>query len=349
MSEFYIIEIMFFTALAFIFTIAWTPLWTNILYRYKLGKQIRGDGTTPIFTALHLQKSGTPTMGGVLVWVTTLFFAVASYYIAQLFPDGFLGKINFLTRKETLLPLGCLVASALVGLVDDYMDVRHLGPKGRGIQFRHKLLIFAAIALVGAWWFFGKLDWHIVHLPFLGYFSIGWWYVPFFIATVVTTAFAVNQTDGLDGLAGGTLIIAFASYSVIAFAQGRFDLSVFCAVIVGALLAFLWFNINPARFFMGDTGSMSLGVTLALVALYTNTVMYLPLIGFIFLVEAASTVIQILSKKLRAGKKVFRSAPIHHHYQARGWSEPKVVMRFWVMAGVWAVIGLLLFLLDRTI
>ncbi len=348
MTDFYIIKLLFFTTSAFVFTVLWTPLLTHFLYKHKLGKQIRDDGSTPIFTKMHQAKSGTPTMGGVLIWVTTLLFALAFFYLAKIFPMDILKTLNFLSRSQTLLPLGCLVASALVGLADDFLDARRLGYKQRGIKFWHKLVIYAVIALVGAWWFYFKLDWDLIHIPFLGFFNVGWWYILFFISVVIGTAFAVNQTDGLDGLAGGTLVIAFASYAVIAFVTERFDLAVFCGVIVGALLAFLWFNINPARFFMGDTGSMSLGVTLALVALYTNTAFILPFIGFIFVLEAMSTIVQLVSKKLRNGKKVFLSSPIHHHFEAKGWPEPKIVMRFWVISGVMAVIGLIVFLLDKS-
>jgi len=348
MQNFYIIKILLLTTLAFVFAIAWTPLLTHFLYKYKLGKQIRDDGSTPIFSQLHASKSGTPIMGGLLIWVTTLILSIVFFYLAKILPWEIFKNLNFLTRSQTLLPLGCLVASALVGFVDDFMDSRKLGHKKRGIKFWHKLVIYAVIALVGAWWFYFKLDWDLVHIPFVGGINIGWYYILLFIAVVVGTSFAVNQTDGLDGLAGGTLLIAFASYAVIAFATSKFDLAVFCGVIVGALLAFLWFNINPARFFMGDTGSMSLGITLALVAFYTNTIFILPFLGFIFVAEALSTIIQIISKKLRNGKKVFLSAPIHHHFEAKGWPEAKVVMRFWVIAGVTAVIGLMVFLLDQT-
>ena len=349
MQEFYVIRILFFTAMAFVFTIAWTPFFTHFLYKYKLGKQIRDDGSTPLFSKLHAHKAGTPTMGGVLIWVTVLIFSLAFFYFAKYLPFPIFKSLNFLTRSQTLLPLGCLVASALVGLVDDYLDVRRKGYKNRGIKFSHKLIIYAVIALVGALWFYFKLEWDLIQIPFFGYFNIGLWYIPFFIAIVVGTAFSVNQTDGLDGLAGGTLLIAFGAYCVIAFSTGKYELATFCGVIVGALLAFLWFNINPARFIMGDTGSISLGVTLALVALYTNTVFILPFIGFIFVIEALSTVIQLTSKKLFNGKKVFLSAPIHHHFEALGWPETKIVMRFWIIAGVSTVLGLAIFVLDKTL
>jgi phospho-N-acetylmuramoyl-pentapeptide-transferase len=349
MQDFVIIKILVLAALAFIFTYAWTPILTHFLYKYKIGKQIRDDnGSTPIFTKLHIHKSGTPTMGGMLVWVTVLIFSLLFFYLGRLLPWEIFKEFNFLSRSQTLLPLSCLVASALVGLVDDYLDARKMGHNGRGIKFSHKLFIYAGIALVGALWFFFKLNWDLVHVPFAGDFNVGAWYILFFVLVVVSSAFAVNQSDGLDGLAGGTLLFSFASYAVISFATGRYDLAAFCGVIAGALLAFLWFNINPARFFMGDTGSMSLGITLALVALYTNTAFILPFIGFIFVIEALSTVIQLASKKLRNGKKVFLSSPIHHHFEAKGWPEGKIVMRAWVISGVTTAVGLIIFLLDKT-
>jgi phospho-N-acetylmuramoyl-pentapeptide-transferase len=180
----------------------------------------------------------------------------------------------------------------------------------------------------------------------LGNFNIGWWYIPLFIFVIVATSFSVNETDGLDGLAGGTLLFSFTAYAAIAYIQGKTDLAAFCVVIVGALLSFLWFNINPARFFMGDTGAMSLGVTLGVVAMLTNTVIILPIIGFIFVLESASVLIQITSKKIRK-KKVFLSAPIHHHFEALGWSEPRIVMRFWIISAVTSILGLILFLIEK--
>jgi len=281
-----------------------------------------------------------------LVWGTTLVLALAFGWIWTVWPDGFLGHLNFLTREQTLLPLGALVASALVGLVDDYLNVKKIGPHGGGLQMRHRLLIYTAIAVVGAWWFYFKLDWDLLHIPFLGDFNIGWWYIPFFILVIVSTSFSVNQTDGLDGLAGGSLLTSFAAFSVISLLQGKVDLAAFCAVIAGALLAFLWFNINPARFFMGDTGSMSLGVTLGIVAMLTNAALFLPIIGIVFVVEALSTLLQMTSKKLRK-KKIFKSSPIHHHLEAIGWPEPKIVMRFWVISMVSSGLGLALVILDQ--
>lgn len=349
MSDFYTIKILFLTTLSFVFTMAWTPALTHFLYKYKLGKKIRSDGSTPVFTKMHEHKTGTPTMGGVLVWGTVLIFSLLFFYLPEFLPWEIFKNLNFLSRGETLLPLGALVATALVGLVDDWYDVRGKGSLGGGgLKVKHRLLIYTAIASVGAWWFYSKLGWDLLHIPFLGNFEIGWLYILIFIFVIAATAFSVNETDGLDGLAGGTLLIAFGAYGVIAFALGKYDLAAFCGVVAGALLAFLWFNINPARFFMGDTGSMSLGVTLGVIAMLTNTVLILPLIGLIFVIESLSVIIQVFSKKLRGGKKVFLSSPIHHHFEAKGWSEPKIVMRAWLIAGVSAAAGLVVFLLDKT-
>jgi len=349
MQEFYIIRLLFLTGLAFVFAMAWTPLLTHFLYKYKMGKQTRSDGSTPIFSKLHLHKTGTPTMGGVIVWATVLVLGLIFYYLGEFTSLDIFDKLNFLSRKETLLPLGALVATALVGLVDDWLDARGKNGFGRGgLKVKHRLLIYMIIAIVGALWFYFKLDWDVFHVPFLGNFTLGWPYMLIFIFVIVATAFSVNETDGLDGLAGGVLLSSFSAYAVIAFALGKYDLATFCGVIVGALLAFLWFNINPARFFMGDTGSMSLGVTLGVISMLTNSALILPVIGFVFVVESASVIIQVLSKKFRAGKKVFISAPIHHHFEAKGWSEPKIVMRSWIIASVTAVAGLMIFLLDKT-
>ncbi len=342
-----IIIILVLSSLAFLWAIAWTPLWTSILYKYKLGKTIRNSGATPIFSKLHAAKSGTPTMGGVLIWLTTVVFAFGFFYLAKIFSWPFLSDLNFLSRTETWLPLGCLVASALVGLLDDWLDVKGKGTNGGGgLTMGKRLLIYTAIATVGALWFYFKLGRDTFNIPFLGNFHLGWIYILVFVFVIVGTAFSVNQSDGLDGLAGGTLLISFASYAVISFMNQRYDLATFCGVICGALLAFLWFNITPARFYMGDTGSMSLGITLGVIAMLTDTALILCVIGFIFVVEAVSTIAQILSKKIRH-KKIFLSAPIHHHLEAIGWSEAKIVMRFWVISGVAAASGLAIFLLNR--
>lgn len=341
-----VVEIFVMTALAFVMAIVWTPLLTNFLYRHRLRKHIRDTGSTPVFTALHENKAGTPTMGGVLVWLTTLVLAVVPWALDRVLHLDVFHRFNFLTRAETLLPLGALVAASLVGLVDDFYTVQRRGTTGGGLRLRHRLIIYTIIAVIGAWWFVAKLDWTTIHLPFVGNFDIGLWYFPIFVFIIVATSFSVNEADGLDGLAGGMLLSAFATFGAIAYVQGRYDLATLCGVIAGSLLAFLWFNINPARFFMGDTGAMGLGTTLGVVAMLTNSALFLPVIGLLFALESLSVIVQLLSKKFRK-KKVFLSAPIHHHFQAKGWSEPKVVMRFWIISAVSAVLGFVLFLIDR--
>ncbi|MFH0853342.1 MAG: phospho-N-acetylmuramoyl-pentapeptide-transferase [bacterium] len=346
LDTFSIIKVLSFAAVAFIVTVIWTPFLTNFLYKHKIGKQIRDSGSAPIFAKLHMKKSGTPTMGGVLIWITTLGLALLFACLAAITEVPFFKDINFLTRSETLLPLGALIATALVGLADDYFNVRKMGANGGGLRVRHKLVIYSVISIIAAWWFVAKLDWTTIHVPFAGNFDIGWWFAPIIIFIIVATSFSVNETDGLDGLAGGTLLAAFFAFAFIAFMQDKVNLATFCAVISGSLLAFLWFNISPARFFMGDTGSMALGTTLGIVAILTNSVFILPIIGLVFMVEALSVIIQLLSKKIRK-KKIFQSSPLHHHLEAIGWPETKIVMRFWVISAVMAVAGVSFYLIDK--
>jgi len=345
-SIFPIIKILTVSALSFVVAIFATPILTHFLYKYRLGKKVRNEGRTPIYTSLHKKKEGTPTMGGILIWVTVTFLAVGIWLLAKYVgPDNALFDYNFLTRKQTLLPLGILLFAAIIGLIDDLLGIFHFGRGKKGLRMRERIVVFTIISIIGALWFYFKLDWDLIHVPFVGDFNIGWWYIPIFIFIVTATAFSTNETDGLDGLAGGVLLTAFAGYAVISYAQGRIELATFCGAVVGALLAFLWFNINPARFFMGDTGSMSLGITLGVIAMLTNSLLFLPFIGFILLIESLSVIIQVISKKI-LHRKIFLSAPIHHHFEARGWPETKVTMRFWIISGVMAVIGLILFFID---
>lgn len=347
MESYFIIKVFVITTLSFLVALFWMPTLLNVLKKNGIGKKIRDEKTTPIFSKLHLKKEGTPTMGGILIWGTVLMLALVFFVFQDIFSGvDLFGKLNFLTQKETLLPLGALVASAIVGLFDDLFNVLKIGANGGGLRVRHRLFIYSLIAIVGAWWFYYKLDWDIIHIPFLGNFEIGLWYIPVFIFIIVATSHSVNLTDGLDGLAGGTLLASFAAYGAIAFVQGRFELAAFCGAIIGALLAFLWFNINPAKFFMGDTGAMSLGVTLGIVAMLTNYALLLPVIGSVFVLETVSVLAQWTSKKIFK-KKLFLSSPLHHHLEARGWPEATIVMRFWVISGVSAVVGLILFFIDK--
>lgn len=346
-SNFDIIKIFILTTVSFVVTILWTPLLAHYLYKYKLGKQIRSDEGTPVFTKIHAAKSGTPTMGGVLIWLTTLFLIFFIWFLSRITGAEFIDKLNFLSRPQTFLPLASLVAAALIGLVDDVIDVKSKNGRG-GMRVRERLVIFTVIAAVGALWFYFKLDWTTIHVPFVGNFDIGAWYIPIFIFIIVSTAFSVNEADGLDGLAGGILLASFVAFGAIALSQGRVELATFCGVIAGSLFAFLWFNIPPARFFMGDTGSMSLGVVLGVTAMLTNTPFLLLPIGIIFVIESGSVIIQLLSKHFRK-KKVFLSTPVHHHFEARGWPETKVTMRFWMISAIGTIVGLIIFLVDSKI
>ena len=347
-DAFLIAKILILTTVSFVIAMAWTPALTAFLYKHRMGKSLREAAQAPIFHDMHKQKSGTPTMGGVLIWGTVLVIAILLFGLSVLFPESDVARFSFLTRGQTYLPIAALVAAGIVGMIDDIFNVKKIGKNGGGIHIRERLVLYTIIAVIGAWWFYFKLDWTTLHVPFVGDLDIGLWYIPIFIAVIVGTSFSVNQTDGLDGLAGGTLTSAFASFAVISFLQGRYELAAFCGVVIGALLAFLWFNIYPARFFMGDTGAMSLGVTLGIVAMLTNSVFLLPVIGCIFVLEAVTTIIQLISKKF-FGKKVFLVAPIHHHFEALHWPEPKVVMRFWVVSWIAAAIGIIIEVLDMSI
>lgn len=332
--------------LAFLAALAMTPLLTHYLYKHRFGKSIRDDGNTPIYSRLHAKKAGTPVGGGIIVWVTVLLLAVVFGGLNVLIDTPVTAALNFLTRKQTLLPLGALVASAIVGLIDDFLNVRKIGPQGGGLKMKQRLMLYTVVAAFGAWWFFFKLEWSVLHIPGLTDLEIGWWYIPLFMLVIVATAFSVNESDGLDGLAGGILIFCFAAYTALAFAIGKIELAMFCAAISGSLLAFLWFNVYPARFFMGDTGAMSLGTTLGVIAMLTNSALVLPFIAFPLVLESTSVITQVLSKKIFK-RKIFLSTPIHHHFEARGWPETKVTMRFWIIAAVSAGVGLVLGLLGR--
>lgn len=333
--------------LSFLLAFLLTPLWTHLLYKYKIGIRIKENGVSgdklTFVSKLHAWKAGTPTMGGVIVWVSVLILAFASEWIfpwvAMLFDINFIARLDFLKRSQTWLPLFTLVTAGILGLLDDYMSVRGTGTnKGGGMRFLFRFWWLFAIAGLGAWWFYSKLGWDTLHLPALGDFTIGWWYIPLFLFVILFTAISSNETDGLDGLNGGVLLMAFSSFALIAFVHNKIDLASFCAAVSGALLAFLWFNVYPARFFMGDTGAVSLGTTLGVVAMLTNSALVLFVIVFIYVLESGSVALQLFSKRF-FGKKIFLAAPLHHHFEAKGWPEPKVVMRAWIFTALTALLG----------
>lgn len=341
---FNVVRLIITVVSSFLLALFFTPLLTKLLERYGLVKYVERVNV-PIFTKLHKKKEGTPTMGGILVWGTVLLTIVLFEIIGKLGKGTYLENLSFLSRQETFLPLGAMLVAAILGLVDDIFGILRIGVRKSGLRVREKIILYTIVAGFCAWWFYFKLDWDLIKIPFVGSFYIGLWYIPVFIFIIVATAFSTNETDGLDGLAGGVLIVAFTALGIIAFTQNKIDLAAFCGAIIGALLAFLWYNIYPAKFFLGDTGSMGLGVTLGIIAMLTNTALLLPFIGFVLLFESLSVILQTGSKKI-FGRKIFMSTPIHHHFEARGWHESKVTMRFWIISGVAASIGLTIYLLT---
>lgn len=316
---------------AFLLSMILTPVYTSIAYRFKFWKKQRSTSTTgeklQIFNKLHADKfkRNIPTMAGVI-------FVSSIVTVTCLFN---------LDRGQTWLPIAALLGGAVVGLLDDIINVRGQGLGVAGLRSSLKFAMIAAIGLFLGWFFYAKIGSSAVHIPFIGSIILNAWIIPIFAFVVVATGNAVNISDGLDGLAGGLAAISFVAFGVIAILQSQFILGGFCFTAVGTLLSYLWFNIYPARFFMGDVGSFALGTSLGVVAMLTDTLFLLPVIGIVFVVEAGSSLLQIFSKKIYK-KKIFISAPIHQHLQATGWPETKVTMRFWVISTVAAFIGVLL-------
>lgn len=326
-----LIKTTFLSVGAFTIAMFLTPIYTFVAYRYRFWKQQRDEATTgeklAVFTRLHAHKfkRNIPTMAGIVTVISVIL-------ITLLFN---------LDRQQTWLPLAALVGGAVVGLLDDVINLRGFGGGVKGLRAPIKFLMITAVAALAAGWFYFVNGYNSVYIPFIGDFYLGWMIIPLFIFVVVATGNAVNISDGLDGLAGGLSAIAFGTFGIIAALQGNVAIAGFCFTVVGALLSYVWFNIHPARFFMGDVGSFALGTSLGVVAMLTDTLFLLPVIGLLFVVEAGSSALQIFSKKVFK-RKIFISAPIHHHFEAIGWPETKVTMRFWVIAQVASFLGLLL-------
>lgn len=329
-------QLFIFAFLSFVAAMALTPLYTSAAFRGQWWKRARTTAVSgeqaKVYQKLHAAKHARniPTMAGVIFVLATLIITLAGN----------------LRRSETWLPLAAMVGAGLIGLVDDIINIRGIGGGIAGMRAKMKSLLLLVIAGVGGWWFYSKLGVDTLHIPFWHTWFIGWWIIPLFMLVVYATANAVNISDGLDGLAGGLAAIAFGAYSVIALIEHKYGLAGFCMTVVGALLSYTWFNIYPARFFMGDVGSFALGTALGVVAMLTGTVLLLPVIGLVFVIETGSVVIQLTSKKLRNGKKIFLSSPIHHHFEAIGWPETKITMRFWVLGEMAAFAGVILYLLG---
>ncbi|MHB8710504.1 MAG: MraY family glycosyltransferase [Minisyncoccota bacterium] len=353
-----IIKVFIPATTAFAVGILLAPILTHYLYKYKVWKKVEGktalDGTPAVEfeklrTTVHAgTEMKTPRMGGILIWASVLSVTLGLWVLARIVPVPLFEKLDFLSRSQTWIPLFALLAGALMGLVNDLLDIRPSGE--RGVRLRTRLLFVTLVSLFIGWWFYVKLGVTAIGIPGDGTFTIGPLIIPLFIL-ITLGLYAGGVIDGIDGLAGGVFGIAFMAYASIAYFQNQINLAAFSATLTGAILAFLWFNIPPARFWMTETGTMGLTMTLAVIAFMTDTpgngygVAALPIIAFPLVITVLSNMVQIASKKLR-GKKVFRIAPLHHHFEAIGWPAYKVTMRYWIISIVFAIVGMTVALLK---
>jgi phospho-N-acetylmuramoyl-pentapeptide-transferase len=331
-----LIRILLFGFLGFALSMLITPVYTTVAYKYQWWKRQRTDawsgGKAVVYAKLHAEKHKRhiPTMAG-------LIFVVAITLVTLLNLD----------RGQTWLPLAGMVGAGAIGLLDDAMNIRSSSKGVAGMSAKLKFLLYSLLILLGGWWFWAKLGVDTIYLPWVGDLHIGVLIIALFWLVVIATAISVNFSDGLDGLAGGLLTSSFMAYTIICVVEHKFALAGFCLTAVGALLSYTWFNIYPARFFMGDVGAFALGTALGIIAVQTDTIYVLPIIGAVYVIETGSVIINRTSKKLRRGKKVFQSSPIHHHFEAIGWPETKVTMRFWILGQIASVLGLIVFLMGR--
>ncbi len=347
-----VVKILIPSIVAFIVGIAMTPgitayMYKKQLWRRKSRSQENTEAMSAEFQKIHNEKGekNTPRVGGVLIWFSVLIVILAISIVSWIYPHPYTIKLNFLSTNQTILPLFALIFGSIIGLADDLLQI--FGKEFKmtdGISRKMRVLIVLLIGAVGAWWFYFKLGTLSIHVPFIGEWYLGLFFIPFFMFVVLGT-FSSSVIDGIDGLAAGVMSAAFSAYGVIAFAQNQIDLAAFCAVVVGATLAFLWFNVPPARFYLGETGMLGLTVTLAVVAFLTEQVLVLPIIGLPLVLTSLSSFIQINSKKY-FDRKVFRVAPLHHHFEALGWPSYKVTMRYWIISVVCAVLGTIIALVG---
>jgi phospho-N-acetylmuramoyl-pentapeptide-transferase len=311
---------------AFLLGLVFGSPYINLLRRLRMGKQIRREGPQS-----HYAKQGTPTLGGALVIAVVVVLWIFVFALLQEPQRG-----DFVA--QTIVPLGALIAVGVLGFIDDYVDILY----GVGIRGRHKLLWQLVVAVVASLYIQRHFAITGMFVPLYGEIEIGAVaFVALAIFAIIATSNGVNLIDGLDGLSGGTLVFAFLSFAFIAAARGFPWLVIVCAAIVGALLAFLWFNVHPAEFIMGDVGSLALGATLATVALTTGFILLLPVAGVLYVVENLSVILQVGSFKLR-GRRIFRMAPIHHHFELIGWPEEKVTIRFWLIGALAGIVAAIL-------
>lgn len=311
--------------LAFALVVILMPPYIRLLQAIGFGKRIRQEGPES-----HFVKEGTPTMGGLLIVIVVLGIY---FFLRQ--PDA-----------ATFAPLAALAGVGALGAFDDYLNAK----TGEGIKARQKLIWVTVVAVVAAWQIQQTYAITAIPVPFYGPITIEpWLYVAFAAFAIIAAANGVNITDGLDGLSGGTVAIAFVAYMLIALlnAPAQPNLALLCSLIIGALLGFLWFNVHPAQIFIGDSGALSLGATLAVTALITGQILVLPLIGIIFVLETASVILQVAYFRLTGGRRLFRMSPIHHHFELGGWDEEKITIRFWIVAILAALLGVTLFMATQ--
>jgi len=334
------------TVLAFFVGIAITPIATHFFYKYKMWKRYsRNTACSEGFQRIHNEKEElkTPRVGGMIIWVSVLLVTFLVLLFSSIFSSEFATKLNFLSRDQTFIPFFTLIIGSLVGFWDDLIQIYGNGKFARDDRsWRNwKVLSIFALSLLIGLWFYLKLDMVTIHLPFAGELYVGAMIVPFFILVALST-FSSGVIDGIDGLSGGVFATIFASYAVIAFAGDQMNIAAFSGVLAGATLAFLWFNIPPARFYMGETGVMGLTLTLAVLAFLTDSVLILPIVAMPLVVTSLSVILQLGSKKFRHGKRIFKLSPIHHHFEAIGWPSYKVTMRFWIFSVIFAILGMIL-------
>ena len=347
-----LLKIFIPTALAFFIGIIITPFATHFFYKHKMWKKYsrNEDISLKEFKKIHNEKEElkTPRVGGMIIWISVLITAFIIFLFSILFPSDITLKLNFLSRNQTLIPFFTLIIGSLVGLWDDLIQIYGKGKIAHDdISWRKwkVLMIFILSFFIGIW-FYSKLDMTSLHIPFGGSLYIGALVVPLFIVVALAT-FSSGIIDGIDGLSGGVLSVIFASYAMIAYAGNQMNIAAFCGVVAGAILAFLWFNIPPARFYLGETGIMGLMLTLATIAFLTDSVFMLPVIAFPLLATTLSVILQMASKKLRHGKKLFKISPLHHHFEAIGWPSYKVTMRYWIISLIFAILGIILTIISR--
>jgi phospho-N-acetylmuramoyl-pentapeptide-transferase len=348
-----VLKVVIPSVLTFFLGIAITPFFTDFFYKYKLWKKSArteaGDITNADFAKVHNTQSelSTPRIGGVIIWASVILAMALIYLLSIFFPSDLTAKLNFFSRSQTLVPIATLIFASLVGLLDDFIQIFGRGKYAKDPLIYRKIKI-ASILLIGlviSYWFYAKLEFTSIHVPFDGQLQLGIWFIPFFIFVMLST-FSTSVIDGMDGLSGGILSTIFTAYAVIAFAHHQIDIAALCAVIAGGTLAFLWFNIPPARFYMGETGMVGLTVTLSVVAFLTDSVLILPIIALPLVATSLSVVIQQNSYKYFNKRRVFKVAPLHHHFEAIGWSREKIVMRYWIISVVAAIVGVIVALVS---